>query len=78
MVEFIQKSGIPVAMVGLLQSMPGTQLFRRCGGRRILDLGHGDNTGRQAQLFFPHMDAAKAGGGYRSVLKRILFLRGLL
>ena len=29
MVEFIQKSGIPIAMVGLLQAMPGTQLFRR-------------------------------------------------
>ncbi len=28
MVEFIQKSGIRVAMVGLLQAMPGTQLFR--------------------------------------------------
>jgi len=31
MVEFIQKSGIPIAMVGLLQAMPGTQLFRRLG-----------------------------------------------
>ena len=45
MVEFIQKSGIPVAMVGLLQAMPGTQLFRRLRKEgRILDAGHGDNT----------------------------------
>lgn len=29
LVEFIQKSAIPIAMVGLLQAMPGTQRFRR-------------------------------------------------
>ncbi len=40
MVDFIQKSGIPIAMVGLLQAMPGTQLFRRLrqGGQ---DCGRG-------------------------------------
>jgi radical SAM superfamily enzyme YgiQ (UPF0313 family) len=71
MVEFIQKSGIPVAMVGLLQAMPGTQLFRRLWREgRILDLGHGDNTGDKLN-FLPSMDAAKLVEGYRSVLKRI-------
>ena len=71
MVEFIQKSGIPVAMVGLLQAMPGTQLFRRLWREgRILDLGHGDNTGDKLN-FLPNMDAAKLVEGYRSVLKRI-------
>ena len=45
MVEFIQKSGIPIAMVGLLQAMPGTQLFRRLRGEgRIVDEGGGNNT----------------------------------
>ena len=40
MVEFIQKSGIPIAMVGLLQAMPGTQLFRRLWREgRIVDAG---------------------------------------
>jgi hypothetical protein len=40
MVEFIQKSGIPIAMVGLLQAMPGTQLFRRLRREgRIVDAG---------------------------------------
>jgi radical SAM superfamily enzyme YgiQ (UPF0313 family) len=71
MVEFIQKSGIPIAMVGLLQAMPGTQLFRRLWGEgRILDAGHGNNTSEHLN-FLPHMDATRLLEGYRSVLKRI-------
>jgi radical SAM superfamily enzyme YgiQ (UPF0313 family) len=71
MVEFIQESGIPIAMVGLLQAMPGTQLFRRLGKEgRILDAGHGDNTGDKLN-FLPNMDAARLMEGYQSVLKRI-------
>src|SRR5664279_3658985 len=71
MVEFIQKSGIPIAMVGLLQAMPGTQLFRRLlRAGRILSAGHGDNTGDKLN-FLPHMDAQQLVEGYRSVLKRI-------
>ena len=71
MVEFIQKSGIPVAMVGLLQAMPGTQLFRRLRREgRILDAGHGDNTGDKLN-FLPNMDPARLVEGYRSVLRRI-------
>jgi radical SAM superfamily enzyme YgiQ (UPF0313 family) len=71
MVEFIQKSGIPIAMVGLLQAMPGTQLFRRLGREgRIVDAGDGDNTDDKLN-FLPRMDAAKLVEGYRSVLKRI-------
>jgi len=71
MVEFIQKSGIPIAMVGLLQAMPGTQLFRRLGREgRIVDAGGGNNTDSRLN-FLPHMDAAKLVEGYRSVLKRL-------
>jgi radical SAM superfamily enzyme YgiQ (UPF0313 family) len=71
MVEFIQKSGIPIAMVGLLQAMPGTQLFRRLWREgRILDMDAGNNTGDHLN-FLPHMDAAKLVEGYRSVLKQI-------
>jgi radical SAM superfamily enzyme YgiQ (UPF0313 family) len=71
MVEFIQKSGIPIAMVGLLQAMPGTQLFRRLWKEgRILDAGHGNNTGDKLN-FLPHIDATCLVDGYRSVLKRI-------
>jgi radical SAM superfamily enzyme YgiQ (UPF0313 family) len=71
MVDFIQKSGIPIAMVGLLQAMPGTQLFRRLWNEgRILDVGHGDNTDDRIN-FLPNMDATRLVEGYRSVLKRI-------
>jgi radical SAM superfamily enzyme YgiQ (UPF0313 family) len=71
MVEFIQKSGIPIAMVGLLQAMPGTQLFQRLRKEgRILDEGYGDNTDVKLN-FLPNMDATRLVEGYRSVLKRI-------
>ena len=71
MVEFIQKSGIPIAMVGLLQAMPGTQLFRRLWREgRILDSGGGNNTDDKLN-FLPRMDSTKLVEGYRSVLKRI-------
>jgi radical SAM superfamily enzyme YgiQ (UPF0313 family) len=71
MVEFIQKSAIPVAMVGLLQAMPGTQLFRRLKQEgRILNAGGGNNTGSELN-FLPRMNAARLAEGYRSVLSRI-------
>lgn len=71
MVEFIQKSAIPIAMVGLLQAMPGTQLFRRMDREgRILDAGDGNNTDCKLN-FLPRMDARRLLDGYRSVLKRI-------
>ena len=71
MVDFIEKSGIPIAMVGLLQAMPGTQLFRRLWKEgRILDSGYGDNTGCHLN-FLPHMDPKHLVAGYRSVLQRI-------
>jgi radical SAM superfamily enzyme YgiQ (UPF0313 family) len=71
MVEFIQKSGIPIAMVGLLQAMPGTQLFRRLRGEgRIVDEGGGNNTGGHLN-FLPRMDTTRLVEGYHSVLKRI-------
>ena len=71
MVEFIQRSGIPIAMVGLLQAMPGTQLFRRLWREgRILDEGYGDNTNDKLN-FLPNMDSTRLVEGYHSVLKRI-------
>jgi hypothetical protein len=58
-------------MVGLLQAMPGTELFRRLRREgRIVDAGGGNNTDSRLN-FLPHMDAAKLVEGYRSVLKRI-------
>ena len=72
MVEFIEKSGIPIAMVGLLQAMPGTQLFRRLRREgRIVDAGGGNNTFCDRLNFLPHMDSARLIEGYREVMKKI-------
>jgi hypothetical protein len=71
MVDFIQKSAIPLAMVGLLQAMPGTQLFRRLRSEgRILNGGGGNNVGCDLN-FIPRMDAKRLVEGYRSVMRRI-------
>jgi radical SAM superfamily enzyme YgiQ (UPF0313 family) len=72
MVEFIQKSGIPIAMVGLLWAIPGTQLFRRLRSEgRIVDAGGGNNVFCDQLNFLPRMDSAKLVEGYREVLKKI-------
>jgi len=71
MTHFIQESGIPVAMVGLLQAMPGTQLFSRLWREgRILHTDAGNNTSGSLN-FLPRMDATRLVEGYRSVLKQI-------
>jgi radical SAM superfamily enzyme YgiQ (UPF0313 family) len=70
-VEFIQESAIPVAMVGLLQALPGTQLYRRLMKEgRILNECRGDNMDCRLN-FVPKMDPQRLVEGYRSILKRI-------
>ena len=79
MVEFIQKSGIPIAMVGLLQAMPGTQLFRRLR-QRGPDCGRGrrqQHVLRPAELSAAH-GFGEAGGGLPRGDEEDLQLRGLL
>ena len=70
-VEFIQESAIPIAMVGLLQALPGTQLYRRLGqeGRLVGD-ANGNNIDCNLS-FIPTMSAQRLLDGYRSILKRI-------
>jgi hypothetical protein len=71
LVDFIQKSAIPIAMVGLVQAMPRTQLFRRLSREgHILHTEGGNNTSRELN-FLPRMNAAWLVEGYRSVLRRI-------
>jgi radical SAM superfamily enzyme YgiQ (UPF0313 family) len=70
-VRFIQDSAIPLAMVGLLQAVPGTQLYRRLLKEgRIVHGGHGDNLDCRLN-FIPKMDAQRLLDGYRSILQRI-------
>jgi len=70
-VEFIQESAIPMAMVGLLQALPGTQLYRRLLNEgRILNECRGDNMDCRLN-FIPKMDPQRLVEGYRSILRRI-------
>jgi radical SAM superfamily enzyme YgiQ (UPF0313 family) len=70
-VDFIQKSAIPLAMVGLLQALPNTQLHRRLISEgRLLQYGDG-NSMSTALNFVPKMDVRRLVEGYRSILKRI-------
>jgi len=70
-VEFIQESAIPLAMVGLLQALPGTQLYRRLQKEgRILHDANGDNL-ECSLSFIPKMNPERLIEGYRSILRRI-------
>jgi hypothetical protein len=70
-IEFIQKSGIVSAMVGLLQAFPGTQLYKRLEteGRLISELS-GDNVDGSTNII-PKMDIDVLRQGYRNILHQI-------
>ena len=70
-VKFIDEAAIPMAMVGLLQALPGTQLYRRLfrEGRIVKD-GDGNNTNGNLNIL-PIMDGKRFVEGYRSVMKRL-------
>jgi len=70
-VQFIQESAIPLAMVGMLMALPGTQLYRRLLKEgRIVEDGSGDNMDIRLN-FIPKMNPEKLIEGYRSILRRI-------
>ncbi|MBS1787067.1 MAG: B12-binding domain-containing radical SAM protein [Acidobacteria bacterium] len=70
-INFIRASAIPVAMVGLLNALPDTQLWRRLKGEgRLLATSSGNNTDASLN-FIPKMEAARLVAGYKSILKTI-------
>jgi radical SAM superfamily enzyme YgiQ (UPF0313 family) len=70
-VEFIEESAIPIAMVGLLQALPGTQLYRRLAQEgRLVNDANGNNVDCNLS-FIPTMSAQRLLDGYRSILRRI-------
>jgi radical SAM superfamily enzyme YgiQ (UPF0313 family) len=70
-IEFIQKSGIVTAMVGLLQAPPGTQLYERMRQEgRLIGTISGDNTDNSMN-FIPRMNLETLHQGYQDVLKQI-------
>ena len=70
-IEFIQKSGIVTAMVGLLQAIPGTRLHERMLGQgRLIGASSGDNVDGTTN-FISRMDRATLSDGYRKLMERL-------
>jgi radical SAM superfamily enzyme YgiQ (UPF0313 family) len=68
-IDFIQEAGIPVAMVGLLNALPNTQLHKRLReeGRLLADTS-GNNTHTLRLNFVPRRPEAEVVAGYKHVL----------
>ncbi len=70
-IDFIQKSGIVAAMVGLLQAPYGTELYRRLENEgRIISGMSGDNADGLTNII-PKMDISILQRGYHYILKEI-------
>ncbi len=69
--DFIQKTGVVTAMVGLLQAMPRSRLYARLAAEnRLRDASHGDNT-RAALNFEPRLDRDFLIENYRRLMNRL-------
>ena len=70
-IEFIQKSGIAVAMVGLLQAIKGTKLYERLQSEgRLRGQTSGDNVDGSTNIV-PRMDLDTLIDGHGSILDTI-------
>jgi len=70
-IDFIQKSGIVTAMVGLLQAPPGTRLYERLKQEgRLLSRISGDNVDGTTNII-PNMNLDTLREGYKNVLQHI-------
>ena len=71
LVNFIQKSGIVTAMVGLLNAPRGTRLYNRLlSENRIIGECSGNNTDSSIN-FIPKMDLSELMDGYKRVIQEI-------
>ena len=69
--NFIQDSGVVTAMVGLLNAIPGTKLWKRLNDEnRLLLQSSGNNTDGTIN-FVPKMDVDKLLAGYRNLVRTI-------
>ncbi len=70
-IEFIQKSGIVTAMVGLLQAPLGTRLYERMKReKRLVGSFSGDNVDGETNII-PKMNLEVLQKGYRAVVKAL-------
>ncbi len=71
-IEFIQKAGIPIAMIGTLVALPNTQLYRRLEREgRILGDATGNNTHAVELNFVPTMPRETLLAGYKRIISTI-------
>lgn len=71
-IEFIRESAIPMAMVGMLNALPDTQLWKRLEreGRLLGDDASGNNTVATLN-FIPKMDVEQLVNGYKTIMRTI-------
>lgn len=71
-IEFIRESAIPLAMVGMLNALPDTQLWKRLEkeGRLLGDDATGNNTIATVN-FIPKMDVDTLIAGYQRIMRTI-------
>jgi radical SAM superfamily enzyme YgiQ (UPF0313 family) len=70
-IDFIQNSGIVIAMVGMLQAPPGTSLFERLRREsRVVKFFSGDNVDGTTNII-PRMGMDNLRDGYRSIMEHI-------
>ena len=71
-IEFIQRSGIVTAMVGLLTALPKTKLHKRLeDNKRIIKESSANNTLFSTLNFIPKMDKKILFSGYTRILETI-------
>lgn len=69
--NFIQRSGIPTAMVGLLTALKGTKLYERLSKEgRLLKESTGDNVSVSLN-FLPQLNSAVLTEGYKKLLNSL-------
>jgi radical SAM superfamily enzyme YgiQ (UPF0313 family) len=70
--DFIQRSGVATAMVGLLTALPQTRLYQRLKREgRLISETSGDNTGMGALNFHPKLNREYLENGYRELMRRL-------
>jgi radical SAM superfamily enzyme YgiQ (UPF0313 family) len=70
-IEFIQKSGIVTAMVGILNAPPGTRLYERMKEEgRLIDFVSGDNLDGTTNII-PRMGLDVLREGYENLMRQI-------
>lgn len=70
-IEFIQNTGVVVAMIGMLQALPGTRLYKRLKKEnRLLGSGSGNNTDFSTN-FIPQLPISILQEGYKNIVSTI-------